>query len=533
MNHLLKLGASIALFAGIASAEMPTDTISGHIMSNKTLDSNHVWIIKGRTTVDSMYTLTIQPGTKILGQYSTRGTLCINKGAYIVAAGTKDHPITFSSTEAKRGGWGGLVLLGRAPTNEPTKYFEAVPEWAYGGNDMHDSSGVLTYVTINWPGFAVEVDKELNGFTFCGVGDKTVIHHLQSNNGDDDAFEWFGGTVNVDHLVATNETDDGFDMDNGYSGTGKWLIVVQGKDSLQQRHYYFYAPNGDTLKYLDGPKMGQYHDTTYTEKVGDNGIEASSNPVAGKVPQSHPKWSNITVIDNGVNKGPIQFKENMGGEYNRVLLVGDSSAWMVSVLDLASANNMIAATPLLSLTNTYITGTFKSKWNVVDTSVVGKGLKVLLDSTVHYVDSALYQDLGLANTQLNTDSIGAIMGNDTASFWYKGWTIPGTIKYANGKIRPATSIAAHKGMKSYNFLSMQMLNGKIMIEVANATAAQVQILNLAGRVQVDLGKVNLHSGKNILNTQTMGLQNGLYFLQATSEGKSFSTKILTDSGIKN
>ncbi len=301
MFKLRTLGAGLGLLAGLASADLPTDTITGHITANKMLDSAHVWIIKGRTTVDSGVTLSIQPGTTLLGQYSTRGTLCINKGAWIVAPGTKEHPINFTSTEAKRGGWGGLVLLGKAPTNEPTKYFEAVPEWAYGGNDAHDSSGVLTYVTINWPGFAVEVDKELNGFTFCGVGDRTVVSHLQSNNGDDDAYEWFGGTVNVDHLVATNQTDDGFDQDNGYSGTGRWLIEIQGKDPAQNRHYYFYDANGDTLKYTDGPKAGQYHDTTYTEKVGDNGIEASSNPVAGKVPQSHPKWSNITVIDNGVS----------------------------------------------------------------------------------------------------------------------------------------------------------------------------------------------------------------------------------------
>lgn len=526
MINLRNLGAGLGLLAGLASADLPTDTITGHLTSNKTLDNNHVWIIKGRCTVDSGVTLSIQPGTSILGQYSTRGTLCINKGAWIVAPGTKEHPITFSSTEAKRGGWGGLVLLGKAPTNEPTKYFEAVPEWAYGGNDAHDSSGVLTYVTINWPGFAVEVDKELNGFTFCGVGDRTVVSHLQSNNGDDDAFEWFGGTVNVDHLVATNETDDGFDMDNGYSGTGRWLVVVQGKDPAQNRHYYFYAANGDTLKNPDG----SYHDTTYTEKVGDNGIEASSNPVAGKVPQSHPKWSNITVIDNGVNKGPIQFKENMGGEYNRMLLVGDSSAWMVSVLDLASANNMLSLPPVLSLSNTYITGTFKSKWNIVDTSVVGKGLKTLLDSTVKYVDSALYMDLGLASASLQTDSVGAVIGNDTASFWYKGWTLPGTVVYANGKARPATQVAARAGLLSAEINSIRFESGSLVLNSGISATAKIQILDLSGRIRVDMGGVALRQGRNaVAQNRIEGLQNGLYFVKAIVAGKSFNAKVLKSS----
>ncbi len=519
--------AGIGMIAGFASADLPTDTISGHIMANKMLDSAHVWIIKGRTTVDSGITLSIQPGTTIKGQYSTRGTLCVNRGAYLVAPGTKAKPINFTSTELKRGGWGGIVLLGKAPTNEPTKYFEAIPEWAYGGNDAHDSSGVMTYVTINYPGFAVEVDKELNGLTLCGVGDKTVLHHIQSNNGDDDAFEFFGGTVNVSHFVATNETDDGFDMDNGYSGTGQFMMVIQGKDSAQARHYYFYGPTGDTLKYVGGPKDGQYHDTTYTEKVGDNGIEASSNPVAGKVPQSHPKWSNITVVDNGVNKGPLQFKENMGGEYSRMLLVGDSSAWMVSVLDLASANNMIAATPTLSLNKTFITGTFKSKWDVKDTSVVGKGLKVLFDSTVKYVDSALYMDMGLASTSLAADSVGAIIGTDTANYWYKGWTLPGTVVYANGKARPTVGIAARSLAKPSLIGMLSMEAGALTVQAGFATVANIQVLDLTGRVQVNLGRVNLHQGRNRLGkNEFKTLQNGLFFVRVSAVGETHSAKVM-------
>ena len=531
MSQFKFLLSGVGLLATLASADLPTDTISGHIIANKLLDSAHAWIIKGRTKVDSGFTLTIEPGTTIKGQYSSQGTLAIGTGAKIIAAGTKEHPITFTSTEAKRGGWGGIVLLGRAPTNEAKKAagFEAVPEWSYGGDNIHDSSGVMTYVIINWPGFAVEVDKELNGITFCGVGDKTVINHIQSNNGDDDAFEWFGGTVNVDHLVATNESDDGFDMDNGYSGTANSMIVVQGHDANQTRHYYFYGENGDTLKYLNGPKVGQYHDTTYSEIVGDNGIEASSNPVAGKLPQLNPKWSNLTIIDNGIGKGPFQEKENGSGHFDRMLLVADSSAWVVSMLDAGTANNFIMPNPLLTLTRTYYTGTFKKKWDIKDTTAVGKGAAILLDSTVKFVEDGLYKDLGVASSKLVDDSVGAIIGQDSAHYWYKGWTIPGTVFYAKGKDRTAVGINARSVINLSGISSIAFASNSILIQSLSALTAKIEILDLAGRSVLDLGKVEVRAGRNVIAKDAMkDMLNGLYFLKVSAQGKTYSAKILLE-----
>ncbi len=526
MINLKTLGAGIGLLAGLAMADLPLDTIQGHITADKLLDSNHVWIIKGRCTVDSGVTLTIQPGTTLKGQYSTRGTLAIKPRAFIIAAGTKEHPINFTATENRRGGWGGLVLLGRAPTNEPTKYFEAVPEWSYGGNDAHDSSGVLTYITINWPGFAVEVDKELNGFTFCGVGDRTVVKYLQSNNGDDDAFEWFGGTVNGDHLIATNQADDGFDLDNGFSGTARWLIQIQGKDPAQVRHYYFYTASGDTAKNTDG----SYHDTTYTEKVGDAGVESSSNPVAGKVPQTQNHWSNLTIIDNGTADGVFQQKENGGGYWDRMLLIADSSAWVVQLKDQNTANDMIMANPVLQLTHTYYGGTFLKKWDVKDTTVVGKGAATLLDSTVKFVGAQpIYKDLGLveATGPLVTDSVGAILGNDTANYWYKGWTLPGTVMWSKGKERVPSAIAARfeANRNSISFLGMR--NGSLVINADAAASARIQFLDLSGRVVLDLGAVQLRQGRNVVAKGSIrGLNNGLYFVKAKMDDKAYSAKIL-------
>lgn len=527
-HHLLL--ASIGLAAGLASADLPIDTIQGHITANKTLDSGHVWIIKGRTSVDSPAVLTIEPGTTIKGQYSSQGTLAIRTGAKIVAAGTKAKPINFTSTEEKRGGWGGIVILGRAPTNEASKAsgFEAVPEWSYGGDKADDSSGVLTYVTVNWPGFAVEVDKELNGITFCGVGNKTVVHHVQSNNGDDDGFEWFGGTVNVSNMVSTNQTDDGFDIDNGYNGTGKWMIQIQAKTAAQARHYYFYAPNGDTLKFPAGhPKEGWPHDTTYNENVGDNGIEASSNPTAGKLPQLDNKWSNVTVIDNGVSKGNLQLKENAGGHYDRMLLVGDSSSWAVSMLDLGTANNYLDPSGKLELKRTWLAGTFKTRWNVVDTSAIGKAAKAILDSTIKLADSALYKDLGPANSALKADSVGAIVGDDTANYWYKGWTLPGTVAYAKGLDRPASSGIARAARLSETISAFGWNSGTVKLVATMAAFADLRVRDVSGRVVAGLDQVRLARGDNSLVIPGYSaLGGGLYFVTISVEGRAYSLKVI-------
>jgi hypothetical protein len=185
-------------------------------------------------------TLTIEPGATVQGEKSSRGALIVTRGAKLIADGTKDKPIVFTSDAAPpaSGDWGGIVLLGRARTNASYNNTAGVGEieggintsegyGLYGGADDEDNSGILRYVRIEYAGYAFLPDKELNSLTMGGVGRGTTIDYVQVTYALDDAFEWFGGAVNCKHLIAYKTLDDDFDTDNGYRGNVQWGIVLR------------------------------------------------------------------------------------------------------------------------------------------------------------------------------------------------------------------------------------------------------------------------------------------------------------------
>ncbi|MBC3541808.1 T9SS C-terminal target domain-containing protein [Rufibacter sediminis] len=245
MKDLGKL--SLMLLTGLAlgftscsdsdDEETPTPTVKGNanlqgtISANRTLDADTVYTLKGFVYVDNNATLTIEPGTIIKGEKATQGTLLIQRGAKIMAQGTAEKPIVFTSNQAKgsraAGDWGGVVILGRAKNNQGMNIqVEGGPLANYGGENDADNSGVFSYVRIEYAGYPLQPNKELNGLTMGSVGSGTKIDHVQVSFGGDDAFEWFGGTVNATHLVAYRNTDDMFDTDYGYSGKVQYALGI-------------------------------------------------------------------------------------------------------------------------------------------------------------------------------------------------------------------------------------------------------------------------------------------------------------------
>jgi hypothetical protein len=142
--------ASSAAFAG-------NIVVSGNITSNTTWTSNNTYLLNGFVYVKAGATLTIQPGTVIYGDKASKGALIIEQGGKIMADGTKDNPIVFTSRAPGRftlyGDWGGVILCGRAPINVPggTATIEGGVGSVYGGNDPADNSGTLRYVRIEFP----------------------------------------------------------------------------------------------------------------------------------------------------------------------------------------------------------------------------------------------------------------------------------------------------------------------------------------------------------------------------------------------
>ncbi|AZI26024.1 hypothetical protein EA772_11960 [Pedobacter sp. G11] len=215
-------------------ADANTVEISGDITASTTWSASKIYVLKGNVFVTGNATLTIEPGTIIKGDKATKGALIISRGSKINATGTVNKPIVFTSSVAagarKEGDWGGLILLGRAVNNAGTSVaIEGISgdtdKGKHGGTDNADNSGVLKYVRIEYAGIALSPDNEINGLTFGSVGSGTVVDYVEVYRSGDDAFEWFGGTVNCSHLLAIDSWDDDFDTDNGYSGKVQFALA--------------------------------------------------------------------------------------------------------------------------------------------------------------------------------------------------------------------------------------------------------------------------------------------------------------------
>ncbi len=214
-------------------------TVEGELTSNSTWTADKVYLIKGFYYVRDGATLTIEPGTVIRGDKDTKGSLIIEMGAKLIAEGTLDKPIVFTSNfdagSRGYGDWGGVILCGKAAINPAggTAIIEGGPTSVYGGGanpDNNDNSGSLKFVRIEFPGIPFVPDKEINGLTFGGVGKGTQIDYIQVSYSGDDSYEWFGGVVNCKHLIAFRGWDDDFDTDFGFSGMLQFCVSLRDKD---------------------------------------------------------------------------------------------------------------------------------------------------------------------------------------------------------------------------------------------------------------------------------------------------------------
>jgi hypothetical protein len=207
--------------------------LSGDIAADTTLTADTTWVLEGVVRVAAGVTLTIEKGTTVQGDKTTKGSLVVQRGAKLVAEGTAEEPIVFTSRlpegERAAGDWGGVVLLGKAPIGGGgTANIEGfTTDEVYGGDDAEDSSGSLAYVRIEFSGVEISADNEINGLTFGGVGRGTKVDHVLVHHTLDDCFEMFGGTVDAKHLACIRNGDDGFDFDAGYVGRLQYLFLQQ------------------------------------------------------------------------------------------------------------------------------------------------------------------------------------------------------------------------------------------------------------------------------------------------------------------
>lgn len=215
--------------------QVVTEELSGTVEGVMKLDATKEYQLTGTLTVPAGATLEIPAGTVIRAQKGFDKYVIVAQGGKIEAKGTADKPIVFTAddeSKATAGYWGGLILNGKAPLSGPAGQVtvasaEVDNNQKYGGDKADDNSGTLQYVKLLYTGARSSAEIEHNGLTLNGVGNGTTIDHIYVAEGADDAIEFFGGTVNVDNLLAVNCDDDMFDFTQGYSGKltncyGRW-----------------------------------------------------------------------------------------------------------------------------------------------------------------------------------------------------------------------------------------------------------------------------------------------------------------------
>ncbi len=419
--------------------------LPNEILVNRTLTNDIIWFIGSRVVVGNgngqvdvtnaaqntlqggdpilNVTLTIEAGTQIKASAIGLGDpyLIISRGSDIMAQGTANAPIVFSSEDDDfdgSGEWGGIVITGFGSHNDaacqaPNVACNIAAESAAGfqggvGLD-NDNSGVLSYVIIAEGGIELSIGDEINGLSLQTVGSGTTINNIQVHNNLDDGVEFYGGSVNVKNLVLTGNLDDSIDWDEGYVGNIQYAIVRQAAGT-------------------EG-----------------NGIEADTQGAA--MPFSIPTLVNATFIADGDEPEVFQLKEGTGGFiHNSIITTATGNAIVANCVQVSGAeaqanrNIRLAVNNLIGDCADAGTGAFGDA--VLDTTTVSF-VEAALDAS--YASTAPEAELGapidftafagvFAESTADatfldaTDYLGAVEpGTPAASAWWAGWIIEGSL----------------------------------------------------------------------------------------------------------
>jgi hypothetical protein len=329
-----------------------------------TLDATKVYVLNGAVRVRSGGKLVIPAGTRIVATAGAESYVVIEQGGQIFANGTPASPVTFNSSAAAAGTWGGVMICGRAPINTGATATSEVGNASYGGTAATDNSGSLTYVRIENAGISYATDKNFNGLSLYGVGSDTKVENIAVVNGAEDGIQMYGGTVNISNIVSISNADDAFVWTDGWIGTATNLYTKRR--------------------------------TSGTGNTGIKGLNNATNADAS--PRSNPIIKNVTIL--GGTSGESQAIRLYSGTY-------------------ANFDNVVLSnwTDGFSLENnstvTYINGQSKIQNVFFDTNVTNKMTAKATDGSTVTILPSTYTE--------KSDATGA--GNKLASpAWAIGWS---------------------------------------------------------------------------------------------------------------
>ncbi len=276
---------------------MATKIITGVINDGEIVElPKGKYVLKGYVYVNGRATLRFAAGSVIVSDSVTKGALIIEQNSRLFCEGSATDPIIFTTGKSPAtrvpGDWGGIVLLGNAPTNRTTPpIIEGGINAVYGGNVVADNSGILRYVRIEFAGIAADPNSEINGLTLGGVGSGTILEYIQVSYGNDDAYEFFGGTVNAKYLVALATADDDYDFDFGYSGRLQFGVAL--RDPL-------FVDPGDAANGIECDNDGTGTTATpFTRPVMSNFTFCGTNDAPGTLPNHNfnMRWRRSTRFE--------------------------------------------------------------------------------------------------------------------------------------------------------------------------------------------------------------------------------------------
>ncbi len=486
----------------------PTMTVSADITSNTTWTTGTIVLLQNKIYVKNNAVLTIQAGVIIRGDKATQGTLLITKSSKIIAQGTSSNPIIFTSSEAAgsraEGDWGGVVILGNAKNNQPggIANIEGIvvsAESEYGGTNDQDSSGVFSYVRIEFPGIAFIPNKEINGLTFGSVGSKTKIDHVQVSFSGDDSYEWFGGTVDAKYLIAFRGTDDDFDTDYGFSGRIQFGLIVRDPD--------LFDAAGDS-----------------------NGFE-SDNDATGTAnfPRTQAIFSNITSIGpkrNGTVTLPV------GEKFERAFYIRRNSSISVFNSIAASWEKGIYLKDAGTVDNFALNDSAVFANNLI-ASDISKAITTDANASLLMYSTIFSED--------NSDSTKAT----TAIAWVNGF--PAALSSTPDYRLQSSSVAAtgasftdnkfgnmvagitggENKISGINLYPNPITNeATVDVNLNEASKIAITVYDITGKVIANIFSGEMNSGSNTIKIDTSNLPSGIYYASIISENSKKNLKMV-------
>ena len=504
--------AVMILFFANTFAKAQFQTVSGHITTNTTWTNDKVYRMDGFIYIDSNATLTIQPGTIVRGIKLTKGTLIVTRGGKLVADGTVDKPIVFTSDEPAGtrtyGDWGGIIVLGNAPINPVGGQAtieggvnNAAGDGQYGGPNAADNSGIIRYVRIEYSGIPFSANNEINGLTMGGVGSGTIIDYVMVSYNGDDSFEWFGGTVNCKHLIAYKGVDDDFDTDFGFAGKVQFGLAIRDANVFDQA--------GDSNSFeSDNDATG-------------SGASPKTKSIFSNITSIGPKVTSATVVNAKYNNALRLRRNTTCSAYNSVFMGWPNGVFIEGDSAAKNANN-----DLLQMSNTFVSGsTVALKKSTVNTvfdvtawfngagkrdSVLTENTEVMLNNPFAAVPNCLpmtgspvlnrasFTNSRLTNSFFSpTTYIGAFGTSDWTSKWAN--YDPQNTNYNIPTVTAAFSVT---------------VQNKVVTVVNNSTGATNYSWNFGDNTALDTNK----------NTTHTYASNGGYKIVLTSSNLLYSAK---------